>query len=372
MLTSLLGGSAEGFRGSPWPADAAHFRANPEWFAQIAALPVLTDPQEWLDRAPQLASLGTLEALARSEARRRYTAGETIYILGLDRALPSLRELCDRLADDLAVSPAHVALQAWAAGGPTSVAMHFDLDDNFNIQISGRKEWQTAPNRQVVHPLSSVFPSAARMHAKESEVKLPTEMPSDATTFWAEPGDVVYLPRGVWHATRTAGPTFAMAFVIQPPTWADHVSRALRDRLHLDPRWRERVMGARAATQHSTLKATAADAIAAARDLLAELGPSETLYPSLWGQRPAFFRRRRDVTDCRFDASSARLSWQRGEERGEVSVPAWAHTAAEHLARSDGRWSIASLQDLVGDDDVVFLNVFVRRLTDGGLLEPAP
>ena len=50
---------------------------------------------------------------------RRYLDGESIYILGLDRTVKPLRDLCDGLAADLALNPQDVTVQAWAAGGAT-------------------------------------------------------------------------------------------------------------------------------------------------------------------------------------------------------------------------------------------------------------
>src|SRR4029078_13646243 len=102
-----------------------------------------------------------------------------------------------------------------------------------------------------------------------------------ARTWEAQPGDVVYVPRGVWHATRTTEASLAMAFVIQPLTWAEHLTKALQDRLHADPRWRERVLRARQSSRHAGLKATARDAVSAARDGLETLAASDAPATSL-------------------------------------------------------------------------------------------
>src|SRR2546423_4642833 len=120
VLADLLGGNAVGFRGSNWPNDPAVFRSNPEWFQRLWSLDVVRDPEQWLDRATALLSFPKVEALARSEARDRYLNGESIYIFGLDRTVKPLREVCDRLAADLALDPGDVMVQAWAAGGETS------------------------------------------------------------------------------------------------------------------------------------------------------------------------------------------------------------------------------------------------------------
>ena len=250
--------------------------------------------------------------------------------------------------------------------------MHFDLDYNFNLQVAGRKQWRTAPNDLVTNPIKSHHVTRGGTFVNDVGRKLPSEMPEDAQTWLAEPGDVVYVPRGTWHATCTTEATFAMAFVIQPLTWADHVAMALRDRLHADARWRERVMGARQLTQHAQLKTTARDVIAASRDILADIGPSEMLYPSLWGGGPVFFKRREGIVNFRFDVSSGTLTWQLGDERGEFPVPLWARSAVEFMVNASRSWSLAVAQDLVSSDDVPFLIVLVRRLVAAGFLEDAP
>jgi hypothetical protein len=91
VLADLLGGESDGFRGSKWSEDRAVFRSNPKLFQRLSTLDVLRDPEQWLDRATALLSFPNLNALARSEARRRYFDGESIYIFGLDRTVKPLR-----------------------------------------------------------------------------------------------------------------------------------------------------------------------------------------------------------------------------------------------------------------------------------------
>src|SRR5262249_32258867 len=310
--------------------------------------------------------------LARSEARSRYLDGESIYIIGLDRTVKPLRDLCDGLAADLALNPADVTVQAFAAGGPTNVGMHFDHEYNFNLQVTGRKQWRTAPNDLVTNPVNGYRVKGGGTFVNDVGRELPFEMPADATSWLAEPGDVVYVPRGTWHATCTTEATFAMAFVIYPKTWADYLVAALRDRLHADARWRERLMGARRITEHAQLKATSHDVIAASRDILADLGPSEMLYPALWGGRPLFFKRREGIVNFRFDMLSGALTWQLGDERSEFPVPLWGRSAVEFMVNANRSWSLAVAHDLVCNDSVPFLIVLVKRLVAAGFLEEAP
>jgi hypothetical protein len=97
VLADLLGEKGADFRGPKWPDNPLLFHSNPEWFQRLSSLDVLRDPEQWLDRAPSLLSFLNADALARSEARRRYLDGETIYIFGLDRTV--IAASCDILAE---------------------------------------------------------------------------------------------------------------------------------------------------------------------------------------------------------------------------------------------------------------------------------
>jgi hypothetical protein len=373
MIEHLIGDGARDFRrGATWPDRAALYRSGSDWFRTIAALPIFTDPEEWLDRAPELRSFKTPGLLSRSDAKRRYQEGESVYLLGLDRADRQLRDWCDRLAIDLAVTPGSVSVQAWAAGTATQVAMHYDHDFNFNLQLVGCKQWQTAQNDLVANPVRSYHTARASGVATDSGRDMPTGMPQDAQTWTAEPGDLVWLPQGTWHATRTEEPSVAMAFVIRPLTWGDHVANALRDRLHEDRRWRERVLNARDLTRHRQLRKRGRDALAASRDALASIGPSELLYQSLWNQHPPAFKRRDDISEPVLNRSTGVLTWCQAGKSRECPIPAWAHAVCERIIDTRAAWSIATLHDAVDSDDVPFLNLLVSQLKEAGFLEQVP
>jgi 50S ribosomal protein L16 3-hydroxylase len=368
LLVNLAGNQAARFGAGEWPADPMVFRSDPEWFERIAALDVVRDPEQWLDRAPSLTSFRTPGPLARSDARRRYAGGESIYILGLDQAVPALRALCHALAEDLDVAASSVNVEAWAAGAPTSVEMHFDHDFNFNVQIQGGKQWRTAPNRSVLHPIESHHVGTDKI-IKASGEPSPTRMPDDAQLWQVEPGDVVYLPQGVWHATETKGPTFALAFVVKPRTWGQHMGSALAERLHKEPRWRARVFGTREPARAAGMRATASDAIAASTAALATIAPAELVHIAAWGL-PDSFERAEGVADVRLQAreDGGRLTWQQGEEQRKLAVPDWARPAVEFIVGSTSPWSIGTIHELGRPGDELFLNVLVVQMVEAGLL----
>jgi hypothetical protein len=126
-----------------------------------------------------------------------------------------LREWCDGLAGDLAVNSGSVSVRAWAAGKATRVAMHYDHD--FNQPAARRPQALAYRAKRSDHQSGPELSTATNGVATDSGRAMPTEMPEDTQTWTAEPGDLVWLPQGTWHATRTEEPSVAMAFVVQPP-----------------------------------------------------------------------------------------------------------------------------------------------------------
>jgi ribosomal protein L16 Arg81 hydroxylase len=371
VVSSLFGAEGARFRSTEWPTEPVVCRVDPEWFANLAALELVHDPERWLDCAPTLRSFRT-GLLTRSEARRRYAEGESIYILRLEQTVAPLRELCARLAREIAIAESSITVEAWAAGGPTKVDMHFDLDTAFNIQVVGSKQWWTAPNASLQHPLHSHHVCQGNVIAASGK-SAPTRMPDDARTWRAEPGHVAYVPQGVWHATETTEATFAFAFSIKTPTWAEHVSEVLLARLHAEPRWRARVLGSREPAHRERLKAAASDAIAASARLLAALSPAEVLHVGAWGGAPELFERADGVTDARIERADGggRLTWRLAGEQAELAVPRWAMSAVEFVVQAERPWSIPAVHEQGLAEDEHLLGIVVLEMVRAGFLQKA-
>jgi len=53
-----------------------------------------------------------------------------------------------------------------------------------------------------------------------------------------EPGSLLFVPRGVWHATEAEDDALSLNFTYTAPTWLDLLAAALRGRLAVSPAWR--------------------------------------------------------------------------------------------------------------------------------------
>lgn len=181
------------------------------------------------------------DAAARSEADARalLSRGHTVLIRHAERHDARLAELAASFADDFrAAVDVHVYL---TAPGEHGFSWHYDAEDVFIIQASGKKEYSLRKNTVHPWPLVETIP---RDMQYEREV-----MPLLRTLL--APGDWLYIPNGYWHraqAVEGAEPSISVALGVLSPSaidLLDYLRRLLPDSLL----WRARlpVVGAAAA-----------------------------------------------------------------------------------------------------------------------------
>ncbi len=143
-------------------------------------------------------------------------------------------------------------------------AVHFDQNANFVLQLSGTKKWWLAENESVQNPLSRHTLGQAVDPELESylENALPHQMPAKCREITLKAGSVLYVPRGMWHATeaQTDAQTDALSlnFTYSAPSWLDLFGAALRSRLALSAEWRATAVLSKATVPEFRLEATAA------------------------------------------------------------------------------------------------------------------
>jgi hypothetical protein len=168
-----------------------------------AALPYLRPP-----RPPGLVQRG-LDA-SRLDLEALYThlrGGATLILDAIDEVCPPLARLCDGLARCFLT---HTQVNAYASFRDTyGLGLHWDDHDVLVVQVAGRKAWR------VFRP-SGEAPLA---HDELSE-----RPPVDGPVWEGEltAGDVLYLPRGWWHAPRGMNePSLHLTFALPLPTGLD-------------------------------------------------------------------------------------------------------------------------------------------------------
>lgn len=302
LLHTLLGSSAATFLAEHWPTRALVHHGPPERLAPLLEAPALASPTAlghaygegvvvWFGGA--LASTPLRELYGRRfaplDALALHHAGATLFFERVDRWVPALVPLCRALERALGLLRGSVYCSAFASPAQGSSLPHFDPDLNLSIQLAGRKRWRVAPNRHVVDPTRG-YSILHEPHEIDPELArclrapLPRQLPDDALTAQLEPGSVIFVPRGHWHATETLEASFALVFVAAPKTWLDLALATLRAELVGDPRWR-----ATARDDDAALHERAA----ALRERAAELAAPQ--WRAALGRLDPWFRRRAAV-----------------------------------------------------------------------------
>lgn len=133
--------------------------------------------------------------------------GATLIVDAVNELSPPLQDLCAGLSVEFAAASQANLYACW--GETQGFDVHWDDHDVFVVQVDGCKQWalygptETAPTRR----------------GPGAEASLPQ---SDPELIVLEPGDVLYLPRGHWHAAvGKGGPTLHLTIGLTRKTGSD-------------------------------------------------------------------------------------------------------------------------------------------------------
>lgn len=177
-------------------------------------------------------------------------AGFTLYMTGIEQVVPEAARLFSRVCAELGFVP-RVYMEAFAAHAGSVSSWHYDHDINFQILLSGEKEWLVAPNTHIRNPISAFHPSpgpggAVRGFVEELYARDPDVPPTPlggCQRLRAVAGSVVFLPRAYWHQVHATTDCFGVNLVIKGRTWAAAIAAALQYRLEAYEEMRGYVAG---------------------------------------------------------------------------------------------------------------------------------
>ena len=159
------------------------------------------DPGRFIDHQgaePRLNAGALISALSQ---------GASLVLDNVQSIVPRVAKLAASLQADFQ-APTLVNLYAgW--GKHKAFNLHWDAQEVFILQLSGRKHWQVyAPTH--VHPL------------KDDPEPVPEPSGPPLWTGILEDGDMLYMPRGYWHlVTPLDEPSLHLNFALEPPDSAD-------------------------------------------------------------------------------------------------------------------------------------------------------
>ena len=176
-----------------------------------------TLPQSSYTRRARIGSRTITDLIDVARVHDHFAAGATIVLQGLHRYWPPVTDLCRGLEGELTN-----AVQANAYITPPvaqGLRVHADSHDVFAVQTHGRKQWVLYEGDQQPAP-----------DGTGGTPTLDTQL---------QPGDCLYLPRGVHHAARTVdSPSIHLTLGVKAVTWAEAFRRHL-DAVFDDPSLQE-------------------------------------------------------------------------------------------------------------------------------------
>jgi 50S ribosomal protein L16 3-hydroxylase len=275
---------------TPGLAALLHPRSDGEFFASLAAdepfvvhglqasvqalteLPFLRSlaamlgswPNSVQVHLPDVADEASSIEATPADARKLFANGMGLLFNDVHAVSPVLSEWLAAIRGDLGVSAltqGRCLVYATPAGKGT--APHFDQNINFVLQLHGTKTWKLAANEQVERPMTRHTMGQALDPELETyaHAPMPDEMPAHARSIVLRPGSLLFVPRGVWHATSAASDAMSLNFTYTAPTWIDLLMAALRSRLALASEWRETAFPAAAEQFDALLRELADDAL---------------------------------------------------------------------------------------------------------------
>lgn len=305
-----------------------------------------------------------------------FADGATVILSNLQERLPKLADFCRsleqvfsaRVQTNIYMTPAHS--QGFKA--------HYDGHDVLVLQVEGSKEWR-------------IYDTPVHLPLEEQGFN-PHDVKIGAETdrFVLEPGDMVYVPRGLTHdAVSTDQTSLHITTGLMMRSWADVMVEALRGLALTDPAFREALPPGYANEGFDGIAAAEAkfaallgklsgarldpvlndfreDFIAGrlprAHGQMAQMARIDSLgADSVMGARPGLIYRLVDIPAKGDQPASVALSCQ----GAVITLPDYARDALAQAIASP-RYTLA---DLPGDLDDAGKTVLLRRLLREGLVQ---
>ena len=253
--------SSEAFSRDHWrPEKAFLSRPNPRLLEALDAVPALKGPEQLtsaLATRPVVPNHIMVfgpnsfrSVVPAGVAMDFCRAGYTLYMMDVEQVIPEADPLFSGIYSELGFVP-RVYMEAFAAHAGSVSSWHYDHDINFQILLSGEKEWLVAPNMHIRNPIKAFHPSPGRdgalqgfreeIYARNADV--PHTPLADCQRLRATAGSVMFLPRACWHQVHATSDCFGINLVIKGRTWAAAIATALQYRLEAHEDMRGYVAG---------------------------------------------------------------------------------------------------------------------------------
>jgi ribosomal protein L16 Arg81 hydroxylase len=145
------------------------------------------------------------------QAEKLFKAGLTICASILDEDGPCRAVLAAYRSAFVTAAPPHV--NCYYSPDQAGYGLHFDTHPVWILQVAGSKHWTVSFEPAVVNPPFNVIFPPGRQRVKLPWITLDRPDVDDPERFMhvrLDPGDVLYIPAGGWHAARAEGSSLAL------------------------------------------------------------------------------------------------------------------------------------------------------------------
>jgi ribosomal protein L16 Arg81 hydroxylase len=186
---------------------------------------------------------GRLVAGPSNPGDYRPADGVTLQAFRICDRLERLASFCAGIKIGMSL-PGIVTMTGYAVPAGLGFGTHFDCQPNFILQVEGSKRWRFSPRPAVAWPPLNVAHAVRAAELKDRYPSLEVAYPPDERDFIEQtlsPGDVLFLPAGTWHQTRSSDLCLSLTMTCIPTTTADVVEDTLRASLSRSEAWRSNV-----------------------------------------------------------------------------------------------------------------------------------
>lgn len=150
---------------------------------------------------------------------QRFTEGDTLRLLKLERSWPSIATLIASLAEGL---NAKASVNAYLTPASSQgFSAHFDYTDVFILQVEGTKDWFVYEPGYPA-PLETDYGRTMEAGASDESLLVLREQAR------LEAGDLLYIPRGFYHKAITSDTcSLHLTVSLHPLYWVDFVKRSV-------------------------------------------------------------------------------------------------------------------------------------------------
>ena len=168
-------------------------------------------------------------------AARFFALGATLYFLNVP-----LERLTAGVAAFLGAPRARLLASIFLTPPSGGASVHFDMHENFTVQLTGAKRWHIGAAPSVAAPTEGYILGQQLPLSMAGAGAVEEETPN---TVDLRPGSLLYVPRGTQHRTEAGEESWSLNLSYYRTMWLDVLQEELKRRLAGSAKWRGTVTG---------------------------------------------------------------------------------------------------------------------------------